>query len=330
MKNQEGLFIEVKDKTKYTEEKIEIKPSKSKVKLHNQVFIYQSILYIIKLYNNPVYKKYAKEINIERYKVEADNIFEFIYNSTDDFISISSKNLSYVISSLHNCMCVDEDIYKHNKYKEIITLLCDELTNRIKATGEVEKGENNFTPVSFYTNVRCSNALLEGYLSTGLDKFLECANRIYKYISLYYNPSLSLFIKNYEDKVSISIRDIADILKLLYLQYKIYSDNKIIERFLDLYSVAIKNSGIVQNQTLATNDWNDYFQNLNINNKPPVFLKGIRINIKNNNLIKPSKYFNSFYALYSSYLFLNMNLENISTKNVDFEDTNDKEGIIND
>ncbi|MCX7950627.1 MAG: hypothetical protein N2594_01585 [Clostridiales bacterium] len=308
MRNEEGLFIDVKDKSKSYEDKPDIKPNKTNIKIQNQLLVFTSLLYLKQIYNNVFNQRYANENETERFNFELSSIYEYITSIKDELIFLSSRGIAQCINLLYSCTEIDDDESRKLFYKECITLLCDELTNRIKATGEVEKGENNFSPVSFYTNIRCSNALMEGYLATGIDKFLDFSTKIYKYVLAYYNPNYSLFIQNYENKVSMSIRDIAETVKLLLLRYKIFSDEASLNTLVDFYNSAVNNSGIVQNINLATKDLESYFQNLNINDKPPIFLKSIRINFKKENTIKASKYFNTTYALYGAYVFLNTNL----------------------
>lgn len=308
MRNEEGLFIDVKDKSKVYEEKPDIKPNKSKTKVQNQLLVFTSLLHLKQMYVNVFNEKYRDENIIERYDVELTSIYDFITSIKYDLVSLSSRCIAQCINLLYSCYEIDEDDDRKLFYKECITLLCDELINRIKATGEVEKGENNFSPVSFYTNIRCSNALIEGYLATGIDKFLDFSTKIYKYISAYYNPNYSLFIQNYENKVSISIRDISETVKLLLSRYKIFNDEICLNTIIEFYNSAVNNSGIVQNISLATDNLESYFQNLNLNDRPPIFLKSIRINFKKENTVKASKHFNSTYALYGAYVFLNIKL----------------------
>lgn len=308
MRNEEGLFVDVKDKSKTYEDKPDIKPNKVKIKIQNQLLVFTSLLYLKQMYNSEFNNRYSKDIDIERYLIELTSIYDYISSIKDDFVSLTSRNIAQCINLFFLCLQIDEDNDRKIFYRECVTLLCDELTNRIKATGEVEKGENNFSPVSFYTNIRCSNALIEGYLATGIDKFLDFSSKIYKYVTGYFNPNYSLFIQNYENKVSITIRDIAETVKLLLLRYNVINDEASVKTLLDFYNSTIANSGIVQNISLATDDFEIYFKNLNINDKPPIFLKSIRINFKKENTIKASKYFNSTYALYGAYTFLNINL----------------------
>jgi len=45
---------------------------------------------------------------------------------------------------------------------------------------------------------------------------------------------------------------------------------------------------------------------MNVATKPPVLLRSVKFNNKNILQVKPSKYINNQYTLYSSYLFLNL------------------------
>lgn len=306
MRDEAGLFIDVKNKTKSSDEKISIKPNKSNYKLSDQILVYLSLLYLNKMYNDEIYKKYAKDLNIERYPAELNSILNFISDSIEAILSLPSRQLSQFINTLYECSKLDKESENTEMYREFIALLSDEIINRIKASGEVEKGENNFEPVSFYTNLRCANALFEGYLVTGIDKFLDASNKIIKYISSYYNNDLSLYIHEYDNKISISIRDIAEMIKLFNYQYIINKNFEALNRLNKTYYNVIKPSGIMQNDVLITDEIEDIFDNMKVSTKPPVFLKSFRINSKNSIQIKASKYVNTQYSLYSSYIFLNL------------------------
>lgn len=306
MRDETGLFIDVKNKTKNSDEKISIKPNKSNYKLSDQLLVYLSLLYLNKMYNDEIYKKYAKDLDIERYSAELNSILNFISDSIETALSLPSRQLSQFIDILYECSKLDTNSEHAEMYKEYIALLSDEIINRIKASGEVEKGENNFEPVTFYTNIRCTNALIEGYFITKIDKFLDSANKIIKYISSYYNENLSLYIRDYDNKISISIRDIAEIFKLFNYQYLINKDSEPLNRLTKIYYNVVKISGIMQNDVLITEEIENLFENMKVSTKPPVFLKSFRINSKNTTQIKASKYVNNLYSLYSSYIFLNL------------------------
>ncbi|CDF59456.1 hypothetical protein [Thermobrachium celere] len=306
MRDENGLFVDVKNKTKSYDDKINLKINKNNIKLANQLLVFNALLYLTKLYNSEIYKKYSKELNIERYRSEISNIYAFLSNSLDQIISLPSRQLAQYINILSDCIELDEDNERIEDYKETIALLCDELINRIKANGEVEKGENNFIPVSFYTNIRCANALINGYKSSQIVKFLDFSKKIFEYVLSYYKEDLSLFIKDYDDKISISIRDIAETLKHLEQMYIINKTEKYLDMILNFYNKAVKTSNIMQNDIIVTRDFEKLFENMNVTTKPPVLLRSVRFNNKNILQVKPSKYVNNQYALYSSYIFLNL------------------------
>ncbi|WDC84491.1 hypothetical protein PL321_01580 [Caloramator sp. mosi_1] len=141
MRDEAGLFIDIKNKTKNSDDKISIKPNKSKVKLSDQLLVYYSLLYLNKMYNDEIYKRYAKELNIERYKAEINSIFNFISESIETALSLSSRELSQFITILYGCYKIDTELERIEMYNEFIALFSDEIINRIKANGEVEKGK---------------------------------------------------------------------------------------------------------------------------------------------------------------------------------------------
>jgi hypothetical protein len=104
----------------------------------------------------------------------------------------------------------------------------------------------------------------------------------------------------------------SEIIKGLFIYYSLNKKDRILKMILDFYTSSIEKSKIVP----SIEERHFKFKNkevlmaeelplLSECNKVPVFLKNFRFVFKKTQVYTTSKYFNSNYALYSSYLFLN-------------------------
>ncbi|SKA90013.1 hypothetical protein SAMN05443428_11012 [Caloramator quimbayensis] len=309
MRNEDGLFISVEDKTKNSEGEIKIKPIQNGAKLIEQIFMYEALLYLYK-----ATLKYGKDntlSGLERYRIDSDNLFEFLYNNCNEIFELSSKELSLAVSSFVRCLNLDDDTEKKQKYRLLVAMLCAELESRIKITGEVERGGIDTSITSIWTHFKTVSALIEGYLETKIDIFKESALRTYNILLDLYDPIYSLFINGDYSKISYSIRDICEILKCILLIYSIDSSRDTLNILIDFYKSSIENSNIMQSTSFKNFNLKGY--NLDItelpdifsSSKAPVFIKSFRVSSKKSpSSITLSRQFNSFYSFYSSYIFL--------------------------
>lgn len=309
MRNENGLFTTVENKTKNSGEELKIKLLQKEAKLIDQIFMHEAYLYLYVKYLN------SNECNndlLQRYKTEKDNIFSFLYENFNQILDMLSKEISLAISSFSRCFEIDNDDENKNKYYILISLMCAELESRIKITGEVERSSLNTVPSSIITHFRSISALLEGYLITNIEKFKDAALRIYNTLFDFYDSSFCLFIEGKYSKISYSIKDISEIIKSLLLLYIITKDENILNILSNFYTFTIENTNIMSSISKRKEIFLSYevqmpdmIPNMLEVNKAPVFVKSFRVSLKKSPpSISLSKFYNSLYAMYSSYIFL--------------------------
>lgn len=311
LRDAEGLFISVEDKTKrYDEEELKLKINKKESRLVDQILMQEAFLYLyiltsdknnVDLYNS----------NCDKYLSDSRNIFQYIFENYHLLIDLCSKEISLCISSLSRCCSIEPDPEQVINYHHVIALLCAELDSRIKITGEVEKSNIDSAPASLITHFRIASALLEGYFETSIEKFKELSFRILNYLNDLYDISTSLFIQGDDSKLTYSIRDICEIIKTMTLYYYCCGKTKVLDKLLEFYKNSVEESGIIQ--SLPEKNIQLFNNTVQITgsipltstvNKAPVFMKSFRLNLKKVQNHTVSKHFHSQYSLYSSYIFL--------------------------
>lgn len=311
LRNTDGLFISVEDKTKSFNDDIKIKPCQKDSRLIDQLWVFEALLCLYNTTSKSELKEYFNSNN-SRYINEARSIFNYIQENYHDLLELTSKQISLSISSLVRCCKYDADTAQLINYNQLIALLCAELESRINVTGELEKSYDNPNPASFITHFRGASALMEGSVETGIKKFEWLSLRIFNYLKDLFDYSIGLFVTGDTSELNYSIRDIAEILKGLCLYYSINKSDKILRIIDDFYKSSVEKSGIIpstskrefnfKNRSILIPDTIPLLSDYNI---IPVFLKSFRFMFKKGQTYAASKYFNSNYALYSSYLFLN-------------------------
>lgn len=308
LKDEEGLFLCAEDKTKDISDKIKLKQDSKTNTLLHQLYVYEAFLMLYTTTSNDSSKEYYDK-NCDQYLKQARLVFDYIYSNYFEMLELSTKEITYCILSLSRCCKFEKDENRIMNYHHLIVSLCAELESRIKITGEVEKSSTNNTTASFMTHIKCSFALIEGYIECNINKFKELALRIYNYIDAFYDENTCIYNTDFSDEVGYSIKDIVEICCLLYKLYLIDFDKNILDRLRSFYDICIQNSGIIQSTTYA-HELFDNNSNFNINlpyfeeiNTPPVFFKNFKFNSNADITISASKSFNSSYSLYASYLF---------------------------
>lgn len=308
MRNEDGLFIAVEDKTRNINDELKIKTIQKEAKIIDQILMHEALLY---LYNSSL--AYNSDTpSIERYKIEKDNLFNFIFENCNQILEMSSKEISLIISSLSRCYDITRNDEEKTKYHLLVFLLCAELESRIKITGEIQRSCLDTIISSIITHFRALSALLEGYHITRMENFKDAAIRIYNTLLDLYDPYYSLFIQGNYSKISYSIRDIAEIIKSLLLVYISTQDEKALKILNDFYTFTIENSSIIPSISQRKTNFMNYevtmpeiIPNTLDVYKAPVFIKSFRVSCrKTPPTITPSKSYNSIYSTYSSYIFL--------------------------
>lgn len=311
LRNEDGLFISVEDKTKSFSEDIKIKPCQKYSKLNDQLCVFEALLCLYHTTSKNELKEYFNPQN-SKYIIEARSIFNYIYENYHDFLEQSSKQISLAISTLARCCKYEADTEQLVNYNQLIALLCAELESRINVTGILERSYNNTEPSSFITHFRAASALLEGSIETGIKKFANLSERIFDYLTDLFDYSMGLFVTGDSTELSYSIRDICEIIKGLWLYYTSFKKERTLKVILDFYTASIEKSGIMpsvetkhfkfKNREVHIPDEVQLFSDCN---RPPVFLKSFRFIFKKTQTYLVSKYFSSSYGFYSSYLFMN-------------------------
>lgn len=310
LRNDEGLFISAEDKTKFINDNLVIKQSKSSSKLTDQALMHEALLTLHSITSKGNIEAYRSHKS-ETYLKEANNIFKYLFSNYNHLLEESSRDISQVISSLARCCRIQRDTESRVNYNHLIALLCAELESRIKITGEVEKNHDNLDPASLVTHFRSASALVEGYKETGIEKFKDISLRIFRFLEELYDYSMNLFVVGDYKKIGYSSRDIAEVLKALLMYYSLEKNDRILQMIIGFHEASIERSGLVQ--SVPANKLSlEGFENIKDiivdqteeSTKAPVFLKSFRINNKKSSICTVSGYFSSNYSLYLSYMAL--------------------------
>ena len=315
MRGSDGLFISMEDKTKALDEEPKLKPCSKNGKLSDQALMHEAASYLYSIACQDTLKDFLPA-EAQQYRDEKESLFRFLQDNMSQLLSSSTKEISICICSFARCLSLEVDPEITNRLKEFVCLLCAELETRIRITGEVETGPDSLETCSMMTHFRASNAMLEGYRAVGIFKFKELGILIYNCLEDLYSPDLKLYMENGVSKVTCSIRDIADMLKLQLLKYQLDNDAQAGRRLEAMYGVLIENSSIMQSrpgtgysvmgQVISLPD---HIPDTISIGRAPVFVKSIKFNLKKDVSIKASKHFNSLYSLYASYTFLHYFLQ---------------------
>lgn len=308
LRNTDGLFISVEDKTKDIKDELKIKESKKAAKLINQIYFFEAL---IMLDNATSPHTDDNKSPLVIYKDESKNIFNYIFENYHLLLEMSSKEISQSISSLARCSKYINDTELTASCNHLIALLCAELETRIKINGEVERNFDDLSCSSFVTHFRAASALIEGYMETGIEKFKDISKRIFNYIEDFYDYASGLFVIGDYSEASYSIRDICEIIKGLLLHYLISKREDVLEMLVKFYTASIENSGILQcvikrnDSFLGTGiEFSECIPLMDEIQKAPVFLKSFRLSREKIYTSSASKHYHSYYSLYSSYLFM--------------------------
>ncbi|TDT58417.1 hypothetical protein [Fonticella tunisiensis] len=310
LRNDDGLFVSAENKTRFISDELNIKQNKGEPKLLDQVLIHEAFLSLYNLTSNKNIKIYYNSSS-DNYLNEANNIFNYLFNNYNLLLESSSRNISQFISSFARCCMMQKDPLRRVNYQHMIALLCAELESRIKITGEVEKNYNDFETASLITHFRVASALLEGFWETGIEKFKEISTAIYQFVENFFDYSLNLFVQGDYKKISYSSRDIAEIIKFLFMYHVETQDERVFNVLNRFYESAVLRSGIVQSipdrhiNLLGYEGMIDECIPLMADSgRAPVFLKSFRINTKKITALTVSKHFSSSHSLYLSYTVL--------------------------
>ena len=309
LRNEEGLFIDVENKTKYLTDELKIKPVQKEAKILDQILMYEAFLYLYKLTSkqNSIYHCSGNT----KYLNEANNIYEYLNLNRHLLYKFSTKELCSAISSISRCSSVDANIEHREEYKYLIIELADELTSRIKLNGEIMYSNSNLNGSTIPVSFSAVSAFLEAYNLTEIIKFKECSTRIYNFLDELYDTEFNLFHEGDNTKISYSIKDLADIIKAVYLYSKIQKNEKSLQRLINFCNSSILNSGIFQSVPQKNIQFINHEITISDNipitdevKKAPVFLKSFRVSFKKNPAISISRHYSSSYSLYASYSFL--------------------------
>ena len=310
LRNEEGLFIDAENKTKYLTDELNIKPVQKDAKLVDQILMYEAFLYLYGLTSKQDSLFYYS--GNEKYLNEASNIYEYLHINRHLLYDFSTKELCFTISSISRWYSIDTNIKHKEEYKYLIIELTDELTSRIKLNGEIMYSNNNLNSSSIPVSFSAVSAFLEAYKLTDIIKFKESSLKVYNYLDELYDIEYNLFHHGDNSKISYSIKDMADIIKAIFLYNKIRKSEKTSQMLINFYNSSILNSGIIQSMpqkyTKFMNHEFTFPDNIPVTEevkKAPVFLKSLRKSFKKSASVTVSKHYSSSYSLYASYIFLN-------------------------
>lgn len=308
MKSGEGQFVSFEDKTGSAKETLFLKRKDKHPSIVSQAFLHEAFLSLYFETSNAKYKHYFK--NNSQYLEESRKIFKYLFDNHLHLIPLKSRDLSSIISSLFRCCSIEKNSEYIDSYRHLIAILSVELDSRVRKNGEIERSEECTDVSSVITHFRCLGAFVEGYMETGIEKFRDTSEKIFSYVYDLYDVLSGMFIEEKEHKIGYTLRDISEIIKSLLIYYVATEDEKALNMLRSFYKSAVEDSSIIA----STPERNPEFlsHELKINDsiplyeqtkKAPVLLKGFKINTKKSPYPTTSKSFNSYYGLYSSYIF---------------------------
>ncbi|MEG0129393.1 MAG: hypothetical protein RR539_00115 [Clostridium sp.] len=308
MKSGEGHFVSYEDKTASHKEDLTLKRIDKHPDLICQIYLHEGFLMLYSETNNVKYRHYFK--NSELYLEESRKLFRHLFEGRDYLISLKSKDLSSVISSLYRCYSIEtEESYKE-EYLSMITLLSLELESRVSSDGNVERSNSDDASSSMITHFKTLGALIEGYFITGLYPLRSASNRLFKYLNDRHDPLSGLFMRKSEYKLRYTSKDAAEVIKSLTLYNVLENDKTSLNLLKAFYKTSIEEANLFA----STKERNPEFLSHTLkipdniplyeqNKKAPVFLKGFKVNTKKSHLPITCRGFNSYYGLYSSFIY---------------------------
>lgn len=228
LRNEEGLFVDKKEYSGSNYNDIKFKEKDGKFKYSDQALLMAA------------YYKYScldEDKISEEYKKFSFDIFDMFIQYRDDVYKVSFEEKNKFCLALNIFLNSCHDI----KVKALLIDIAELLLEQFKDYSSCSKNENYPEQCSMlFIN------LILTYLSTGIEKFRDAAEKCYEDMMKNYNAELFIFLKDDTDKeIVISSSEIILSLLCMFLHFKIYQDEDDKDKIVSLYRKEILGSGIL-------------------------------------------------------------------------------------
>ncbi|MBB6213960.1 hypothetical protein HNQ80_000029 [Anaerosolibacter carboniphilus] len=209
LRNNQGLFIEKKDKSKYKDH-ILLKTKDHPIRWLDQIHMmhaYASLCELLNDYNH--YPNYYDTEQASYFGELSSQILHVLCHQEDDLYDLKTKDLTFIIPLL---VKTAHQLHQQEALEPLVIKLCAELSAREVGGGKLSRDRQGLKISSLATHGRAITALIEGYKFTQYDRFYGEAKKLYHYLNSRWNGEINLFGHNKRKKIKYSAMDIASIL----------------------------------------------------------------------------------------------------------------------
>ncbi|MDK2918172.1 MAG: hypothetical protein PWQ37_905 [Candidatus Petromonas sp.] len=289
----------------------------------NEMFSLEDQFYILwayaELYNLLKDDKFSGFFNYESAPLFRDSVLyllKLLKSKEYDILESDTHELSSIITSLINTLDI---IDKDKKYMDFVLSLCDELYSREIRNGYVLWNKFDLRTASLATHFKCLEGLIDGYLYTNFNHFLETSRKIYDKLDIAWDDSLGLFKIHKTRSIKYTSKSIAHILQALNKLIKVLpekaSEEKLQNKLTSFFNSSVNATGL---QIMPHYMLNNMFGNSNENlynvtdfiydEHPYIMLSGFKVNQKSTEISLNTKKFYSEYALFACNAMLDLAL----------------------
>ena len=227
LRNEEGLFVDKKEISGTNYNEIKFKEKDTKFRYSDQAFLMAA------------YYKYScvdEDKIAEEYKKFSYDILDMFMQYREDVYKISIEEKNKFCLALNIFLNSSHDMKVKALLIDITELLLDEFN-------DCSWGKNeNFLEQCCMLLIN----LMLTYLSTGIEKFRDAAEKYYEDLLKNYNAELGIFIKDDDNKeITISSSEIILSLLCMCLHNKISEEQYDKENIINLYRKEVLGSGIL-------------------------------------------------------------------------------------
>ena len=220
-----------------------------------------------------------------------------------DSLYSSSRTLCQICDSLMN-IYEYTDVNKALIHKTI-NILGQELCERVSSRGDILRKPDDSKISSFFTMFIALSCLSRLFHLCGFDNYLSCSIVLFKALCSRMSPEDGIFIKNEENKIEYSIKDIAAILSALknFKKYAAGAATYDLDKMIsDSFKNMILKSGIFVNQSypILEDEKISLPKSTSTSRKsPPVFLERIEYKKSSNKFKLIDETFNAGHSLWA-------------------------------
>jgi len=247
--------------------------------------------------------KYEKKLSEKCKEALKSLLPDLCHIAIKDSLYISTRSLCQICQSLLN-------IYEYTNFHKAliyktINILGQELCERISEKGDIVRKPDDSKISSFFTVFIALSCLSRLYLHCEFSNYLVCSRTLYKTLCSYWNEEDGIFIKNRENKIQYSIKEMTAILSGLkdFRSCAEESDIHDLDKMMSgSFKAMILKSGIFINQSypILEDERINLPRSTNKSKKsPPVFLEKVEYKKSKKKFKLMDESFNAEHSLWA-------------------------------